>query len=189
MRIDIPISLSKSLELDVSSIDNAISQLEAYQEKMERDLKYIIQEAAKRGVDIIRAEYAVAPYPGVKKYKVDYYPSDDGYTATIKADGQSVMFMEFGAGLFKASAPFAVLDLISGQPVAHGTYGQGKGKNPKGWAFVGEMGSNPPGGTYKTDDGRVVRTMGNDAVPAVWHSRRAMKAIVDQIVNEVNSRP
>lgn len=182
MRIDINI-------LDPASIDNAIRQVEQYQQKLERDMKYIVKEMAKRGVDIIKAEYAAAPYAGVKDYKVDYHLSDDGMTATIIASGQSVLFLEFGAGLFKASAPFAVLDLLSGQPMPHGTYGQGKGKNPKGWAYVGQMGSNPPGGTYQTAGGRVVRTMGNDAVPAVWHAKKAMKAILNQLIDEVNGRP
>jgi hypothetical protein len=174
--------------LDPASIDHAIQQIEDYKAKMERDLKYIIKEAASRGVDIVRAEYAEAPYPGTKDYRVTYHLSDDGNKATIEAGGESVLFLEFGAGLFKASAPLAVLDLVSGSPLPHGTYGKGKGKNPKGWAYVGDIGSNPPSDTYTVKDGKVVRTMGNDAVPAVWHARQAMKVIFDQILSEVNGK-
>ena len=182
MRIEINI-------LDPASIDKAIQQVEEYQAKLERDLKYIVREAAARGVDIVRAEYLEAPYPGTKDFRVTYHLSNDGYTATIEASGQSVLFLEFGAGLFKASAPMAVLDLESGAPLPHGTYGKGKGKNPKGWAYVGDIGSNPPSDTYTVKDGKVVRTMGNDAVPAVWHAKKAMKAILNQLINEVNGRP
>lgn len=182
MRIEINI-------LDPASIDNAIRQVEQYQQKLERDMKYIVKEMAERGVDIIKAEYAAAPYAGVKDYSVDYTISDEGYKATIRANGQSVLFLEFGAGLFKASAPFAVLDLLSGQPMPHGTYGKGRGKNPKGWVYTGEIGSNPPGGTHMIADGRAIRTMGNDATPAVWHAKKAMKAILNQLIDEVNGRP
>lgn len=172
---------------DPSSIDNAIEQIDEFKRKLDRDMKYIVTEMAVRGVEIVRAEYAEAQYPGVKDYRVryTYELSEDGHSAKVIAEGQSVLYLEFGAGLFKASAPFAVLDIAHGSVDAHGTHGQGKGKNPKGWVYVGSEGSNPPPDTYSVGNGKAVRTMGNDAVPAMWHAKKAMRTILQQILMEM----
>lgn len=175
---------------DQDSVDDAIEILEDYLRWLDKVCEEIVERMAEKAKEIASSEYETQDYAGVKDFYVDYDISKEGSAvkATVYANGQSVLFMEFGTGLFKASAPFEVLDLVSGADaiVAHGTYGQGKASNPQGWTYYGSPGSNPPSGTYemKGRDG-VVRTMGNDASSAMWHAKKAMKDALMEAVMEV----
>lgn len=169
---------------DASSVQNAIYELEKFQHKLEDFPKKLVSILLKRGVDIARYQFENAVYAGENDTKIHTDISDDGKSARIYAMGQAVLFIEFGTGVFKDSAMEEVMNIQSGSVFAHGEYGKGKAKNPKGWAYVGNIGKNPPGDTYTSKDGRVVRTMGNHANSSLWNTRKALQNILDDAVRE-----
>ena len=88
------------VELDISSIDKAISELETYKEKLNSKLKSLIDELVQGGVTV--ANVAVSSTrgdstPGTISYNLD--AENNIVSATIDFSGQDVLFIEFGAGI------------------------------------------------------------------------------------------
>lgn len=169
---------------DSSSIENAIQELEKSKDRIERFTKEIVKEASELGVAIASVNFSEAIYAGVNDAIVSYEISDDGRTATISANGQSVLFIEFGTGLYKASAPNEEAEIISGYVMPHGTYGQGRGSNPSGWAFAGSMNGTVPSDTHFIRNG-VYHTYGNDANSSLWNAKNELMKMIPNIVRRI----
>lgn len=169
---------------DASSVQNAIYELEKFQHKLEDFPKKLVAILLDRGVEIANYQFENAVYAGVNDTMIHTDISDDGKSARIYAMGQAVLFIEFGTGVFKDSALEEVMNIQSGSLLAHGEYGKGKAKNPKGWAYVGTAGQNPPSDTYSIGGKGVTRTMGNHANSSLWNTRKALQNILDDAVRE-----
>ena len=122
---------------DPDSIDRAVAQLEAYETSLDQKAKELCERLAQMG-----ALYAEWNFTGV------LYAGDTGCQITVEqqsensyvvnADGQAVLFMEFGAGAKHGYGHPKAQELGMGP----GTYPNGKGHwdDPKGWWF-GEKGN------------------------------------------------
>lgn len=131
--------------LDSASVSAARQAIEQYKNEMQNKEAKFVERLAEIGVRVARAGYAIADYDGINDVNVSVIL--DSSKAFVRADGEVVGFIEFGTGVRYKEYNSAGLEY---KPPAHGTYGKGKGKNPKGWYFSVSKGSaqhtygNPP---------------------------------------------
>ncbi len=178
----------------VSGLDKAIKDLGNL--SLDDFAERLIMHLAEIGVETARTAYNLAEYAGDNS-QIDVRAIPEGKmrvkivaTGQPNADGvNSILFIEFGAGLFKASAPMAVLELKDFTPDAHGTYGKGHGANPKGWVYKGYPGAKAPADTREvgqTKDGTpVTRTMGQPATPGMYYARREIIRAIYRTAREL----
>ena len=140
------------IKLDNKSIDNAIKDLRAYASWVEKKAKELREELAKFGVNAASVRFGGAIYDGVKDVSVRW--DDNGSVATIYAEGESVLFIEFGSGA-KYGYGHPQADQFGYGPGtwSDGDAGKGHWDDPNGWYYAhGEKSyGNPPAqAMYKT---------------------------------------
>lgn len=89
--------------------------------------------------------------------------------AVIKAQGEDVCFIEFGAGVrygygYEGERPEGIVGI--------GEYGKGKGKNPKGWWYTGK-------------DGKGHHSYGNPPAMAMYKTKVELAEEISTIAREV----
>ena len=156
------------MDLSVASIDNAINELKAFRDSIERKKKTLLERLGEIGVREASVRFTTAMYDGVNNTEVELKDTPDGYAIT--AEGRSVFFIEFGAGVYHNTGepyPNPRPDGI----VGIGEYGQGKGKR-QAWGF-------------KDDGGELVITHGNPAAMPMWYASEEMRSNILKIAQEV----
>ena len=131
-----------TIDLSAKSIDSAIKEVRKYKAWVLEKEKELRQRLAMLGASVASIKFSTAIYNGTNDVTVRV--EDDGSMATIYAEGESVAFIEFGAG-----AKYGYGHPQAGEfGVGPGTYPEGKGNwdNPKGWYIPGGEHSygNPP---------------------------------------------
>ena len=125
------------VSLSPSSIDTAIKQLEDYSKDLERKAQELCKRLADMGAMYAEWNFSGVLYAGDIDYKITV-DRVDANTYVIKADGKTVLLMEFGAGVKHGYGHPQAAEFGMGP----GTYPNGKGHwdDPKGWWF-GEKGN------------------------------------------------
>jgi len=120
-----------------SSIDAAIKQLEDYSKYLERKAQELCKRLADMGAMYAEWNFSGVLYAGDIDYKITV-DRVDANTYAIKANGETVLLMEFGAGVKHGYGHPQAAEFGMGP----GTYPNGKGHwdDPKGWWF-GEKGN------------------------------------------------
>lgn len=143
--------------LSEASIDRAIKELNAYRRRIPEKAKLLCDRLASMGATKVSLGYSRAVYTGKKDISVDVKESENGYR--IIASGETVAFVEFGAGVRYGSGH----PLNSKFGTGPGTYPDGKGHwdDPKGWWLPKDKGGghtfgNPPSMTMY-DTGKELR--------------------------------
>lgn len=131
-----------TIDLSAKSIDSAIKEVRKYKAWVLAKEKELRQRLAMLGASVASIRFSTAIYNGTNDVTVRV--EDDGSMATIYAEGESVAFIEFGAG-----AKHGYGHPQAGEfGVGPGTYPDGKGNwdNPKGWYIPGgeHTYGNPP---------------------------------------------
>ena len=148
---------------DISSIDKAIKEVEKIQKNLEEGCERLVELLAQDGIKKAQANFDAAVYAGEKgdiEYKTKITKlSNGGYKAIVSVEGDTVGFIEFGTGIrFPMGDTSNYMDDIP----AHGTYGDKRGADPKGWWYKGYPNDNLPEGTApsirRTKKGIKVRT-------------------------------
>lgn len=134
-------SINKTIRINVlslASVEKAISDIEAFQEKLKRLEEELPKELAEFGVEYAQAAYDMSIYnvlwdnsSSTPNISVTAEPIEHGYR--VLANGQEVCFVEFGAGVFFNGGGAYEGELPPGI-VGIGEYGFGLGKNDV-WAF------------------------------------------------------
>ena len=156
------------MDLSVSSIDNAIKELKAFEDSIERKKDKLLEELANIGVKEASVRFTTAMYDGVNDSSVTLEPITDGYC--IKAEGNAVAFIEFGAGVYhNPSEPYP--NPRPSGVVGIGEYGKGHGKR-QAWGF-------------RDDSGDLVITHGNPAAMPMWYASEEMRSKIQKIAQEV----
>ena len=156
-----------TIDLSAKSIDSAIKEVRKYKMWVLEKEKELRQRLAMLGASVASIKFSTAIYNGTNDVTVRV--EDDGSTATIYAEGQSVAFIEFGAG-----AKHGYGHPQAGEfGVGPGTYPDGKGNwdNPKGWYI--------PGGEH---------TYGNPPAQAMYSAVQTITEQVTMIAKEVFSK-
>ena len=136
-----------SVRLNRQSIGDAIKRLNQYKKTFPKRAKEMCKALAELGAVKVSLDYtrAVNAAVGMKPITVTVERRDNGYA--IVAQGESVMFVEFGAG-----AMYGYGHPLAGElGMGPGTYPSDKGhwNDPKGWWIPKEAGGghtygNPP---------------------------------------------
>ena len=153
---------------DKASITKAIQLLKQYEKDFLVKEREFVRRLTEIGVSVAELGFSMADYDGTKDVLIA--ETQNGTRAAVIAYGTTVGFIEFGTGV-----KFKEYDSSSTEfkPPAHGTYGKGQGKNPKGWFFK------------EYEGGVARRTYGNPPAEAMLTARDVMVERVVQIAREV----
>ena len=153
---------------DKKSITAAIKKMERYEKEFKAKEDEFVRRLKEIGASVAETGFALADYDGINDVLIA--ETQNGARAAIIAYGTTVGFIEFGTGV-----KFREYDSSSTEftPPAHGTYGKGKGANPKGWYF-------------KQSEGAAGRhTYGNPPAEAMLAARDVMVERITRIAREV----
>lgn len=165
--------------ITVTGIDSVIQKLEALD--FERKAKQIAKELADIGWEVAAINYLKAWYAGDNDVDVNIEPSGNGYA--LVASGTSVLFIEFGSGVYQPAYPTELPPEI----LPRGTYGKGKGKNLR-WVYEGEQGNlGKPVVDKKTGKAKegVYWSYGNTPARAMYDADKQMREKIPEIVKRV----
>jgi len=137
---------------DKKSVTAAIKKLEQYEKEFKAKEAEFVRRLKEIGVSVAETGFSLADYDGINDVLIA--ETQNGPRAAIIAYGEAVGFIEFGTGV-----KFQEYDSSSTEftPPAHGTYGKGKGANPKGWYFSQSEGA-PGRHTYGNPPGEIMLT-------------------------------
>ncbi len=153
---------------DETSITRAVEQLKQFEREFAEKEKEFVRRLLDIGVSVAETGFSLAEYDGVNDVRITR--TQNGSRAALIAYGETVGFIEFGTGVRYPEYDSSTTEF---KPPAHGTYGQGKGANPKGWFFNQSEGA----------AGR--HTYGNPPAEAMLTARDVMVERVVQIAREV----
>lgn len=158
-RIVVPLS-----ESGIQKIQDELSVYRKWQEEKARELA---ERLASLGATVASIRFSRAVYTGQKDVDVSVEELPNGYK--VKADGESVLFIEFGSGVTYGYGHPEAGEFGMGP----GTYPDGKGHwdDPKGWYLPKSAG----GG----------HTFGNPPAMPMYEARKAIEQELPRIVKEV----
>lgn len=153
--------------LSESGIQKIQDELVVYRKWQEEKARELAERLASLGATVASIRFFRAVYTGQKDVDVTVEELPNGYK--VKADGESVLFIEFGSGVTYGYGHPEAGEFGMGP----GTYPDGKGHwdDPKGWYLPKSAG----GG----------HTFGNPPAMPMYEARKAIEQELPRIVKEV----
>lgn len=153
--------------LSESGIQKIQDELTVYRKWQEEKARELAERLASLGATVASIRFSRAVYTGKKDVDVTVEELPNGYK--VKADGESVLFIEFGSGVTYGYGHPEAGEFGMGP----GTYPDGKGHwdDPKGWYLPKSAG----GG----------HTFGNPPAMPMYEARKAIEQELPGIVKEV----
>lgn len=158
--------MNLNLHVDASGVDNAVAALLNLRIGLQQKADVICERLASIGAVRASLGMARAFYTGNGSYDISVEPIPNGYA--VMASGETVLFLEFGAGVTYGY----------GHPQA-GEFGMGPGTYP------GQKHAMDPNGWW-TPDGE--HTYGNPPTMAMWNAAQDIKSEVERVCREVLSQ-
>lgn len=162
--------------LNSASIQNAIKELQSYQNSLRSKNELFVQRLAELGIPVIEENIAVAQGDSDKNHNtyIKINTFGDYAQATLVCEGSGILFIEFGAGI-SYNTPAGTSPHPKGEEFGYtiGSYGQGKGKN-ESWVYV-------------ADSGEWVRSYGTEATMPVYKASVEIMQNIRRIAKEVFS--
>lgn len=166
------------MPLSVAGIDNAIRELERYQNWLRTRTNLLLDRLTQEGFSVASANFAKAVYDGTNDVSVSVEQRGEGARAIV-AVGASVLFIEFGTGVvYPDNHPEA-----AEHGMRRGEYGTGHGKQQT-WGYYGEAGTNGVEFT-KPDGNTVVLTHGNPANMSMYETVKHLEGVLPRLAQEV----
>lgn len=158
-----------SFELNARSINSAVKELKKIDAEWDRKIDTLIKRLAIIGATKASIGFSRAVYSGDNDVSVSVEQIENGYA--IKAAGEAVLFIEFGAGVtYGYGHP---------EPMQYGpgTYPSDKGhwNDPKGWWLPKSSGG---GHTY-----------GNPPSATMYHTAKDLESEILRVSREVFNGP
>ena len=153
-----------TVPLSTSGIERLQKELSDYRQWQKQKAKELAERLADLGVKVASIQFERGSYLGDKDVSVTAEPKGNGYI--VRADGTSVLFIEFGTGItYGFGHPEA-----QEHGMGPGTYPDGKGhwNDPRGWYI--------PGGQH---------TYGNPPAMPMYTARKTIEEELPRIVKEV----
>ena len=152
---------------DSKSIANARKFVETYKNQLKAKENMLLERLSFMGATRVSLGFSQAIYGEDKDFEVS--TEVIGNEAIIKVQGESVCFIEFGAGVrygygYKGERPEGIVGI--------GEYGKGKGKNPKGWFYTGK-------------DGKSHHSYGNPPAMVMYNTSLELAESINEIAREV----
>lgn len=175
--------------LSMDSIQEAIDLIHSLQKGLDQKCEELVRKLTEKGYEVVSYEYSQAEYAGPYDLEViqpEVHKEGDSYVGIVRAQGMSLLFVEFGTGILSSSAPAEEYAIIDTPIAAHGTFGKGYGSRKGGWAYEGVRGERAPSDTKDiSKKPGWVHTYGNDATPGMYRGREAIIKDFEQIAREV----
>lgn len=156
-----------TIGVSVKDIETLESAVKEYKEWLVGRSEVLLDRLAQLGATDVSLRFARAIYTGKKDVSVSVKKIRNGYK--VVADGESVLFIEFGSGItYGGGHPEA-----SEHGMGPGTYPEGKGhwNDPRGWYLPKEK-----GGTH---------TYGNPPAMAGYNAVKNLERELPRLVKEV----
>lgn len=153
--------------LSESGIQKIQDELVVYRKWQEEKARELAERLASLGATVASIRFSRAVYTGKKDVDVTVEELPNGYK--VKADGESVLFIEFGSGVTYGY----------GHPEA-GEFGMGPGTYPDGKGHW-----NDPKGWYLPKSAGGGHTFGNPPAMPMYEARKAIEQELPRIVKEV----
>lgn len=153
--------------LSESGIQKIKDELTVYRKWQEEKARELAERLAALGATVASIRFSRAVYTGKKDVEVTVEELPNGYK--VKADGESVLFIEFGGGVTYGY----------GHPEA-GEFGMGPGTYPDGKGHW-----NDPKGWYLPKSAGGGHTFGNPPAMPMYEARKAIEQELPKIVKEV----
>ena len=155
------------VELNPASIDAAIKKLEDYRHDLDRKAGLLCERLADMGAMYAEWNFSGVLYAGDIDYSITVNRIDDMHYSVL-ANGQSVLFMEFGAGIHYGGGHPLEAEFGMGP----GTYpGQTHALDPNGWRFK--------------QNGRWIHTLGNPAGMPMFNAAKDLEKEITKVAREV----
>lgn len=164
-----------SISLSQSSIQSAIDELNKYKNNLQRKQEIFIERLAKEGLQVIQSTMESIPDEEKGSYYTEIVSNSQGdiIGATIRLSGDSVLFIEFSAGITYGTSSYP---LPSGSKYGVGTYpGQTHAFDKNGWWYIDERGEKH-------------HSYGNRAYMPMYHAEQAIIIQIRTIAKEVFGR-
>lgn len=122
------------VKLTDSSIDEAVKKLQQYKISIYQKQDELLNRLASLGASRVSMGFSRAMYSNIAQQRAISVSAEvKGNTVTIRAMGEAVAFIEFGAGVrygngYLGNKPEGIVPI--------GTYGKGYGSDPEGWTFT-----------------------------------------------------
>lgn len=160
-----------TIQLNGKGIDAMIRGVGAYQKWLVRKSNELARRLAEMGVVNASIEFSRAFYVGNNDTQMSLERRGDGRYAVV-AQGEAVLFIEFGAGLLAQQG--------GGHPEPHGfgagTYpGKGHWDDPNGWYL--------PKDKWQADGTK--HSYGNVPAMAMYNTVKELERELDRVVREV----
>lgn len=173
--------MAKTITVDVlspSSISNAIAELEQYKRWVEQKASELAEALSEVGIYEASIRFAGAMYDGTNTVHVETVKINDN-TYEIKANGDAVAFIEFGAGVYYNTAGYP-LEKPPGI-VGIGEYGNHNGQK-RGWVYPVSKGVGSSGRQIKPN---WIFTRGNPAAMPMYYASKEMQDKLLSVAREV----
>lgn len=157
-----------TIQLNGNGVDAALRGVEAYKKWIVRKSDELAGRLAEMGVVNASIEFARAFYVGNNDTQMSIEHRGDGRYAVI-AQGEAVLFIEFGSGLIGYGHPET-------QGFGPGTYpGNGHWDDPNGWYL--------PKDKWAADGTK--HSYGNPPAMAMYNTVKELERELDRVVREV----
>lgn len=166
------------VRLSDAGLRDAERQIQVYKAALNKKARALAFRLSWLGFEVAKIRFANAQYAGSNDVKC--HINQKNKTCTIVAEGKSVAFIEFGAGVHHNGYGGELPPGVG----AHGSYGQGKGAGRR-WYYYGDPGN---AGTYVDTvpgKGQLNYTDGNEPAMAIWGAVEEMASQVEATWKEV----
>lgn len=155
--------------LSLNGVRTLEQELERFRREQEGKARELARRLAELGVQTAKIRFAAADYAGKKDAVVTAEETENGFV--VKADGNAVLFLEFGTGLHGYGHNEARQFSMGPGTWSDGPNGKGHWNDPKGWWLPKSAG----GG----------HTHGNAPAMAMYEARREILRRIEEIAREV----
>lgn len=169
-----------SVELTKASIANALKELKSYQKWMETKTTEFLNELAKEVLGIMSVKFRQAIYDGTNDVTCSMEHMDAHYIALV-AVGSSVLFIEFGTGVYYTANQHPE---SAEHGMIRGAYGHKLGSLKTGWRYKGNPGAYGEPITEGKHTGEV-HTLGNPANQCMYLTVRELESRFEEIAKKV----
>lgn len=168
------------ISLEVEGIKRVLNHPLFDMSKRRRKVEIFMEELAQIGVQSATIRFSEAEYDGDNDVVVKNPVWIDDNTLQITAEGASILFIEFGTGVYNPVQHPRARDL----GMIRGEYGLGRGKN-RAWVYLGTPGtSGVVIGQNKNGDDRIL-TKGNNANMCMYLASADMRDQIARVAERV----
>jgi hypothetical protein len=163
-----------SIDLSYKDIEYVKGMFGDAKKAINNMLDELCKRLAYMGMEKAKLHFFEALYDGVNDAEVTVEKRSDGYA--VMANGNSVLFIEFGAGIhYPNNHPEA-------NGIEHGAYGKGNGKKDY-WFYTGQPGN--AGGERAYGRINTTITHGNPANMPMYNTVKDLEGELERMIKEV----